>query len=175
MEKQGFIDFISREKNKLLHFIRKNLKGMNYVEPEDILQDIILNILSKETDYVDNVPAYFYTAIRNRIIDLFRKKKEVYNLDEEYEDTEERFIDFIADDKVDIEKIIEGREFQNMLFYCLSEMKDEMKDVWVETELNGRSYQELSDEWEIPIGTLLSRKHRANNELKNAFNEYMNE
>jgi DNA-directed RNA polymerase specialized sigma24 family protein len=29
------------------------------------------------------------------------------------------------------------------------------------TELEGRSFKDLAEEWQTPIGTLLARKHRA--------------
>jgi DNA-directed RNA polymerase specialized sigma24 family protein len=38
--------------------------------------------------------------------------------------------------------------------------------VFVATEIDGYTFEELSDELEIPIGTLLSWKHRGVKKLK---------
>jgi len=38
----------------------------------------------------------------------------------------------------------------------------------IATEFDGRSFRELSEAWEIPIGTLLARKSRALRKVKDA-------
>jgi len=37
----------------------------------------------------------------------------------------------------------------------------------VATEFDGRSFRELSEEWQVPIGTLLARKSRALQKIRN--------
>ena len=52
-----------------------------------------------------------------------------------------------------------------MLREAIAQLRPDEQAVIIATEFEERSYEELSDEWEIPIGTLLSRKHRALSKL----------
>jgi RNA polymerase sigma factor (sigma-70 family) len=47
------------------------------------------------------------------------------------------------------------------MFDAIEDLPEAQREVLVATELEGRSFKELADEWNIPIGTLLARKHRA--------------
>jgi DNA-directed RNA polymerase specialized sigma24 family protein len=38
--------------------------------------------------------------------------------------------------------------------------------------MDGRSFQELAEEWDEPLGTLLSRKSRAKARLREMLSEY---
>jgi DNA-directed RNA polymerase specialized sigma24 family protein len=43
----------------------------------------------------------------------------------------------------------------------IDSLSPEQKAVLIATEFEGRTFCELSEEWQIPIGTLLARKSRA--------------
>jgi len=49
---------------------------------------------------------------------------------------------------------------------AMEELKPDQQAVIMETEFEGVSFEDLSERWNVPIGTLLSRKHRAINKLK---------
>ena len=48
----------------------------------------------------------------------------------------------------------------------MDKLKPDERDIIVETEFNGRSFNDLSIEWNTPVGTLLARKHRALGKLQ---------
>jgi RNA polymerase sigma factor (sigma-70 family) len=55
-----------------------------------------------------------------------------------------------------------GREdAEEALAEAIEELPAAQRNVLVATELEGRSFRELAEEWKTPIGTLLARKHRA--------------
>ncbi len=58
---------------------------------------------------------------------------------------------------------------------AIDKLDDKQRYVFVETEIKGRSYEELSKESGEKIGTLLSRKSRAAKKLKDMMYEYMKE
>ena len=63
--------------------------------------------------------------------------------------------DFYKDENV-YEKMMEA----------MDKLKSQERDIIIETEFNGRSFNELSIEWNTPVGTLLARKHRALSKLQ---------
>jgi len=49
----------------------------NILDAEDIVQEAFMNALSNLNvlEKVENIPAWLFTVIRNRIIDLWRRKR----------------------------------------------------------------------------------------------------
>jgi RNA polymerase sigma factor (sigma-70 family) len=154
---------------KLKNYARRELGGQNKeADAEDILQDVAINLFSQfDIDStVRNLAAYTYRAIRNRITDMRRKKKPeipmAYFTDE---DGNDKFM-FIPDE-APIDVIMEGMDEEEPedLDQALSFLSPEDRELIIENEINGKTFAELSKEWGISQGTLLSRKHRALNKL----------
>jgi RNA polymerase sigma factor (sigma-70 family) len=57
------------------------------------------------------------------------------------------------------------------MFEAIEDLPEAQREVLVATELEGRSFRELAEEWEVPIGTLLARKHRAIRALRETLAE----
>ena len=66
---------VEREQPRLRNFIRRRVADDNDVE--DILQEVFYELVEayRGTHPVELASAWFYRVARNRIIDLFRKKK----------------------------------------------------------------------------------------------------
>jgi RNA polymerase sigma factor (sigma-70 family) len=62
----------------------------------------------------------------------------------------------------------EKAELRNRLFAAIDALSPEKRAIVVATELEGRTYRELAEEWDEPMGTLLARKHRAVRSLRKA-------
>lgn len=56
---------------------------------------------------------------------------------------------------------IEQTELRARLFEAIESLKPDQRAVVVANMLMGRTFEELSSEWQTPIGTLLARKRRA--------------
>src|SRR5277367_70971 len=66
---------VERDQPRLRSFIRKHVADSG--DAEDILQDVFYELLEtyRMMKPVEQVTAWLYRVARNRIIDLFRKKK----------------------------------------------------------------------------------------------------
>jgi RNA polymerase sigma factor (sigma-70 family) len=154
---------------KLKNYARNRLGGPKYeADAEDILQDVAINLFSQfDIDStVRDIAAYTYRAIRNRIIDYRRKKNpEIPIAHFTDEDGNDRFM--LIPDDAPIEAILDGIEEEEPedLNEALSLLPAEDRELIIENELNGRTFAELSEEWGISQGTLLSRKYRALHKL----------
>ena len=145
-------DFFRTEYKKLVRYVRSRIDDAADRDAEDIVQEVMLNIFDKAdiSIPIENLTAYIYQALRNRIIDLFRKRREVYSLEK-----------VVQDSGHDPGKIFENKELQDMVFQAIDSLNADERDVLMATEFDDRSFIELSKEMGVPLGTLLARKSRA--------------
>ena len=64
------------DRKKFLGFIRQRVRSQE--EAEDILQDVFTNVLAASANVqkpIENIASWVFTAVRNRIIDSYRKKR----------------------------------------------------------------------------------------------------
>jgi RNA polymerase sigma-70 factor (ECF subfamily) len=164
INKQKFESFFRTEYKKLINYVRKNVEERFFGStPEDIVQDVALNLLSKlDFDHqIENLGNYIYRSLRNKTIDVNRQKVIPESTDKPDADKllnfslaslpDEPEYDFLKESGITVEQIYES----------ISRLKPDEEAIIMLTEFEGRSFAELSEKWDIPIGTLLSRKHRA--------------
>lgn len=158
--------FFEKEESKLISYVRK-LFNFRYssLAPEDIIQEIALNIFDR-IDFdsqIENIASYVYRSIRNRIIDIQRKKNYEISYDNfTYDEDEENpFLRSLSEEDTPEEFYLQELYEEELVFQCIEKLKPDQKDIIVATEFEGYSFEELSQKWDTPIGTLLSRKHRA--------------
>jgi RNA polymerase sigma factor (sigma-70 family) len=144
--------FVATEWNRLVGYVRAWIADTADRDAEDVVQDVIERLFERAdvTEPVADLSAYLYRSLRNKVIDLYRKPKRSAELPEDLSD-----IRFEASGEMDRE---EARE---ALFEAIDDLPPAQREVLVATELEGRSFKELAEEWETPMGTLLARKHRA--------------
>ncbi len=169
-ENRGLKTFISSEYRNLVSYVRRYLNERYYnVSAEDVVQDVAVNLFSKLDfdEHLENVAGYVYQSIKNKIIDFQRKKKKEIPFEKfSNEEGEDAFSGNIPvlDESIHFE--IDDERFYNELNNALSKLSPNQQMIFVATEIEGYTFEELSDELDIPIGTLLSWKHRGVKKLK---------
>jgi RNA polymerase sigma factor (sigma-70 family) len=123
---------------------------------------------------IENVSAYLYQSLRNRIIDYLRKRKmDTVSLEAVVlEGSDLRLADFLSDPHDSIIDQFEKREMFYFLFEAMETLNEGQKAVLIETEFEGRSFKELAEEWGVPVGTLLARKSRALANIRKIFQDF---
>ena len=151
-QKKRIAGFIATEWTRLVGFVRAWIADSAEWDAEDVVQDVIENLFEKAdvTAPIADLSAYLYRSLRNRVIDLYRKPKRAAELPVELSD-----LRYEASEELDRE------ETRETLFAAIDELPLAQREVFVATELEGRSFKELAADWNTPIGTLLARKHRA--------------
>jgi len=164
-QKDRFIDFFRVERRRLIGYVRRWIEDTAERDGEDIVQDVAFNVFNKAdvTEPIENLTAYVYQALRNRTIDLIRKKRShVMSLDTEVNnETKVSLSDLILDSRYRPDKELEKKELRRRIFQAIDSLNDQDRAIILETEISGRSFRELSEQWKVPIGTLLARKSRA--------------
>ncbi len=169
-EQKGLGLFISSEYRNLVSYVRRYFNERYYdVSAEDIVQDVAVNLFSKLDfdEHLENIAGYVYRSIRNKITDFQRKPKKEIPFEKFTDDEgEEYFSENIPDDGEIILKEIDDEKFYDSIHEALDQLSPNQQMVFVATEIDGYTFDELSDQLEIPIGTLLSWKHRGVKKLK---------
>ena len=169
-EHKGLRSFVSSEYRNLVSYVRRYFNERYYdVSAEDIVQDVAVNLFSKLDfdEHLENIAGYVYRSIRDRITDFQRKTKNEIPFEKFTDDEgEEYFSENILVENERITKEIDDEKFYDSIREALNQLSPNQQMVFVATEFDGYTFDELSDQLEIPIGTLLSWKHRGVKKLK---------
>lgn len=167
-------DFFAKEHKKLVGFLLRKINDISEMDAEDILQDLLVTLFERTdlTIHVENFAAYIYRALYHKSIDWLRKRKPTISLDSESHleiDSNKQWNGKIT---FDLAEVIENKEFKERLSKALDTLDSRQRAVWIGTEIEGYTFRELSQFWNEPIGTLLSRKSRANKILQNSLSDF---
>ena len=159
---QQIADIVARERGKLKNFIRQRVTDVG--DAEDILQEVFYEFVTayRLPEPIEQVGAWLYRVARNRIVDRFRKNKST------------PFVEVIddADDALWLENALPSAEagpdaayarrlLLEEIYAALIELPEAQRAVFIQHELEGKSFNEMSDQDKIPINTLLARKRYA--------------
>jgi RNA polymerase sigma factor (sigma-70 family) len=182
-------EIVAEERSRLRNFIRRRVPDP--ADAEDILQDVFYKLVEANRLLmpIDHVTGWLFRVARNRITDLFRKRREVSFSDAAVEDEDGELLgieDLLASP---IDRFGAGPEelyvrsvLLDELELALDELPNEQpmsqREVFIAHELEGRSFKELSAESGVNVNTLLSRKRYAvlhlRERLQNIYDEFTN-
>ena len=169
------VSLMTKERERWIGYVRRLIDETAERDGEDIVQDVIVNLFDRAdiTDPVENLTAYIYRALRNRVIDYLRKRKEIVSLDEAWSDEEGlTLFDVLPEPPAGDLDEASRLDMRRNLLKAFSVLTGEQKAVLIATELEGRTFRELSEEWGVPLGTLLARKTRAIHKIRDTFPDF---
>ena len=170
MSAEPIADVVEREQSRLLQFIRRRVPDPR--DAEDILQDVFSELV--EANYllmpIEHVTGWLFRVARNRIVDLFRKKKP-----EPFDDGVE---DLLPSPGEGPEALYLRQALLDEMAAAIAELPKDQREVFVAHELEGRSFKELASATGVSVNTLLSRKRYAirhlRERLRQAHDEFTN-
>src|SRR5436309_2714829 len=128
---------------------------------------------------IEDVDGWLYRVARNRITDLFRKKKPETFSDAAVEDEDGELLrieDLLPSPDAGPEALYARNVLLDELEFALGELPDEQREVFVAHELHGHSVTEMAAETGVSVNTLLSRKRYAmlhlRERLQSVYDEY---
>lgn len=169
-EKYSIIgDYFSTNQSRMTSFVRSLISDTADRDSEDIVQDVMVSILDSAdiTIPLNNLAAYIFSALRNRVIDIFRKKENTISIDASiYNEDGVSLKDLIGDIRYEASTEVQKQEIYDDLYRLIDSLNEDERVLIIMTEFEGRSFREISENLSIPIGTLLSRKKRALEKIK---------
>jgi len=174
-------EIVAEERSRLRNFIRRRVPDPS--DAEDIVQEVFYELVEANRLLIpiEHVTGWLFRVARNRIIDLFRKKKP--------ETFSDAAVEGEGGELLQIEDLLpspdagpEALYFRSVLFdeleLALDELPKEQRDVFVAHELEGRSFKEMAAETGVSVNTLLSRKRYAvlhlRERLQSIYDEFTN-
>lgn len=174
-------DVVAREQSRLRNFIRRRVPDPR--DAEDILQDVFYELVEANRLLmpIDHVTAWLFRVARNRIVDLFRKKRPEHLSDAVVSEDGEplRIEDLLPSPGAGPDAAYARHLLLDELELAIDELPEEQRDAFVGHELEGRSFKEMAAETGVSINTLLSRKRYAVRHLRarlqRIYDEFMEE
>jgi len=172
-------EVVAEQRSRLRNFIRKRVP--NDADVEDLLQEVFYELVEANRLLmpIEHVTSWLFTVARNRITDLFRKKKPENFSDTalEDEDGEPLLIeDLLPSPDAGPEALYVRSVLLDELEMALAELPAEQREVFIAHEIEGRSFKELSAASGVSVNTLLSRKRYAvlhlRQRLQNIYEEF---
>ncbi len=173
---------IERDERRLRNFIRRRVANID--EAEDILQDVFYELVeaTRLMKPIEQVSAWLFRVARNRITDLFRKRR----LDTSpsrptavADDGEVLlFEDLLPSPEAGPEAAYARAVLLEELEAALDELPEEQREAFIAHEFEGRSFKDLATETGVNVNTLLARKHYAvvhlRRRLQTIYDEFTN-
>jgi len=169
-QNQQISEIVRREGNQLQNFIRRRV--MSDSDAEDVLQDVFCELVGayRLMKPMEHATAWLYRVARNRIIDVFRKKKP------------ENFSSLALGrgedgEWLEIENSLPSRHAgpaasyaRSVLFErldtALQTLTEGQRGAFIAHELEGRSFKQMAVETGVSEIALRLRKHHAIHHLR---------
>lgn len=151
--------------SRLKSFIRRRVPDER--DAEDILQDVFYELVEayRLVKPIEQVGAWLFQVARNRITDLFRKKRPD-SLASEPLATDEHgrslaLEDLLPSPDAGPEAAYARSVLIDELEAALEELPEEQRRAFIAHEIEGRSFKDLARRSGVSVNTLVLRKHRA--------------
>lgn len=163
----AFREYVVPELEILLRVARRMMGDKHTAE--DMVQETLLRAYRAIDRFDGRYPrAWLLTILRNTAKNHWRKQKKVSDFSEEIlESTAAPG----ADGRTGPEEIVLDEMLDPPVADALRSLSDEFRAVVILVDVDGLSYQEAADTLDIPIGTVMSRLHRARNRMRDQLRE----
>jgi len=172
-----FSEAMERDRPRLRSFIRRYVGDTG--DAEDILQDVFYELLEayRMVKPVRHVSGWLFQVARNRIIDLFRRKKtgslnDPVVAEDDHSLTLEDLLPSAEDGP---HAAYARRVLLEALEDALEELPAEQRDIFIAHEVTGISFKDYAAETGISVNTLLSRKRYAVLYLRRRLQSFYND
>lgn len=156
-----------REKDRLLGFIRNRVSSLE--EAEDILQDVFYQFVAgyETIESLDRVTSWLFSVARNKIIDRYRRdagrpqRADFAATAAADEEAPLTLQDILPDLGNTPEDSFLRDAIWDAIMEALDELPPEQRDIFIQNEIEERSFREIAEQTGVSINTLLSRKRYA--------------
>jgi RNA polymerase sigma factor (sigma-70 family) len=147
-------DVVDRERSRLRNFVRRRVPDPRDVE--DVLQDVFYELVEANRMLmpIEHVTGWLFTVARNRITDLFRRKRPE-------DDDLPSWEDLLPSTDAGPEALHARSVLLEEIALAVDELPSDQREVFVWHELEGKSFKDISAQTGVSVNTLLSRKRYA--------------
>ena len=167
LQNQRIQEAFRRERERLLNFIRQRVPRQE--DAEDIVQEVFfeLMMMNRLMKPVEHLASWLFTVARNKITDLYRKKKpialeDILKIGTDGDDENQYLLaDILPSSFNSAENNIMSEAILGTLADALDALPKDQRNVFIWHELEDKSFKEIVELTGTPLNTLLSRKRYA--------------
>lgn len=151
---------VNRYKNRLMNFVFRFVKDFD--TSEDIVQETFMRVYRKRHEYkaIANFSTWIFTIAGNLAKSELRRRKrwKFFSIDGFGE--EEKTFD-IPDSSMEPDRALSIINIEKNLQVAIDSLQSKYKQALILRDVEGMSYQEISEIAGVPVGTVKSRVNRA--------------
>ncbi len=161
---QRISDVVKQQQSRLRNFIRRRVPDPR--DAEDVLQEVFSELVEANRLLmpIEHITGWLFRVARNRITDLFRKRKPENFRDAAMTDEDGELLqleDLLPSPDAGPDALYARSVMLEELEFALDELPEEQREVFVAHEIDGYSFKEIAAETGVSLNTLLSRKRYA--------------
>ena len=186
-DEKSFEELLNINFNKSKGIIKKHFNISNH-NLDDIMQNTSIKVWSHFKEYTnyDNFYNWFFTIFKNESVRFLKQRNKIeFNelsnvvLDHEEQDLSTdkisvKTLDFILSDtaRTFLEKKEKIQEYKRMIDDLFSKLSNNHREIVKMILVDGKTYKEVSQKLQLPIGSIMSRLYYAKKESQKIINEY---
>lgn len=176
-DREAFDEIVARYKDGIYNYIRRMISDREDVE--DLTQEVFVRAFASIKTFrrESSLRTWLYRIASNLCVDKYRRAGaerqfvalDCWRDDEESNETE------LPDSTHDPQRIHERAELQSEVQKAISRLPDKLRAAVLLYDLEGLSYEEISDALGCPVGTVKSRLFNARVQLRDLLRPYVEE
>jgi len=175
-EDRKLFDDLVRKHHKQAYNVAYRMTGNN-ADAEDLVQDTFVKAYRFFGNYRRDMPFenWLYRIMSNMFVDWLRRrpKAQIRSLDEPVRQEEGETTLELPDKAEGPEALLLSHELDTEMQNALATLPKDFRIAVVLSDLEGLSYEEISDVMGTSIGTVRSRLHRGRNLLRQRLKPYL--
>lgn len=160
-DEKAYSELTQKYQKPLYFHVRKMIRNSDFAD--DLVQDIFLKAFKSLKNYKNDYAfsTWLYRIATNHTIDYLRKKKlETLSIHADDSDDTHATIQLADEDSFTDEPMIR-RERKNKVHEAIGQLPEKYKEVILKRHIEEKSYQEIAEEMDIPLGTVKAHIFRA--------------
>ncbi len=147
----------------------------DYADASDIAQETFIKAYKALPNFRGESSFYTWlyriaTNVAKTYLENIQKQRSQVDIDAE--DFESKDTSGVMTDATTPDRILESEELKRVILKALSELPPELKEAFTLREVEGLSYEEISDKVQVPIGTVRSRIFRARQYIESKMQQF---
>jgi RNA polymerase sigma-70 factor (ECF subfamily) len=160
-DEKAYSELTQKYQKPLYFHVCKMIRNPDFAE--DLVQDIFLKAFKSLKNYKNDYAfsTWLYRIATNHTIDYLRKKKlETLSIHADDSDDTHATIQLADEDSFTDEPMIR-RERKNKVHEAIDQLPEKYREVILKRHIEEKSYQEIAEEMDIPLGTVKAHIFRA--------------
>jgi len=163
----AFEELITEYKKIAYNIALRILK--NKEDAEDISQEALIKVFRSINQFnmMSSFKTWLYRIVVNTCLDFKRTQKAlVISVDQPIQSGHNEFFVDIQDNRPSPEEIAQSKQTQKVIVDTIDKLEEDFRNVIILRDINGFSYEEISEILSCNIGTVKSRISRGRQRLK---------